>query len=95
LKSGASLAADVSTVVEGQTYQPSARRIEFGGADLNVYLAELLQKRGMSVADPDLLEPVKEACMRVVEKASDLEEELAQVRVSFLSCVQKVIQNTN
>eukprot|EP00884_Botryococcus_braunii_P003669 jgi/Botrbrau1/13302/Bobra.27_2s0021.1 len=67
---------DVSTVVEGQTYQPSTRRIDFGCADLNVYLAQLLEKRGIAVADPALLEPVKEACIHVVEKASQLEEEL-------------------
>jgi hypothetical protein len=74
---------DVCTVVEGQTYQPSARRIAFGGADLNVYLAQLLEKRGITVKDPALLEPVKEACIRVSERASLLEEELEQVGPIF------------
>jgi hypothetical protein len=72
-------AADIATVVEGQTYQPSMRRLPYGGADLTAYLAKLLEARGVHVTDVDSLAPVKEKCIKVVEKESLLEEALEQV----------------
>jgi hypothetical protein len=66
-------------VVEGQTYQPSMRRLPYGGADLTAYLARLLEARGVHVTDVDSLAPVKEKCIKVVEKESLLEETLEQV----------------
>jgi hypothetical protein len=63
--------SDVSLVLEGQLYQPAARRLPFGGVDGNAYLKHLLLRRGVAVDVPGNLAELKEQCARVLESGDE------------------------
>lgn len=59
--------ADVSLVVEGQLYLPSARRLPSGGRDAARHLQRLLEARG----EPPLEQPAARALLEACCRADD------------------------